>query len=140
VTEQTIGLPRPSDLTDSEREQMRERWTAFYVEIGYQPVFVAPFYVVLDSPGRPRINHVLHLLLTVFTFGVWAIVWFGLAVARPPVVSTRWTLSIDQWGYPHSSDTLHGPQYRNGRVGHFDARGRFREWDYSDRSPSRSGT
>jgi hypothetical protein len=30
----------------------------------------------------PPINHVLHLLLTVLTFGVWGFVWALLAVQR----------------------------------------------------------
>jgi hypothetical protein len=29
---------------------------------------------------RKGTNHILHLLLTLFTFGLWLIVWFGSSV------------------------------------------------------------
>lgn len=29
---------------------------------------------------KPRINHVLHLILTLVTLGVWGIVWIGLGL------------------------------------------------------------
>lgn len=29
---------------------------------------------------RPKANHVLHLILTLITVGLWAIVWIGVAV------------------------------------------------------------
>lgn len=32
----------------------------------------------------PKVNHVLHLLITVFTFGLWAFVWFWLAIWTGP--------------------------------------------------------
>ena len=32
--------------------------------------------------ARPKINHVLHLILTLVTFGVWGIVWVVLAIGH----------------------------------------------------------
>jgi hypothetical protein len=32
---------------------------------------------------RPQCNHLLHFFLTIATFGVWAMVWFGLSVSPP---------------------------------------------------------
>lgn len=29
---------------------------------------------------RPGTNHILHFFITIFTFGLWAIVWFMLSV------------------------------------------------------------
>jgi len=53
--------------------------------------------VVLTYGRRP--NHVLHLLLTVLTFGLWAVVWAvlafgGLSSARP----SRVMLTVDPHG------------------------------------------
>ena len=33
---------------------------------------------------RPAPNHVLHLLLSCITFGLWLIVWFAAAIANSP--------------------------------------------------------
>ena len=33
---------------------------------------------------RQGTNHILHLILTLITFGLWVIVWFGSAVAAAP--------------------------------------------------------
>lgn len=30
--------------------------------------------------SRPKINHVLHLLLSLVTFGLWAIIWIGISI------------------------------------------------------------
>lgn len=119
---------RECAVDDEIRLRSCEDWTRFFVEQGYQPALQHRFHTVFDSPGRPRINHVLHLLLTIFTFGLWAPVWLGLALFRPPIAPARWTLWIDECGWPHSSDSLHGPQYREGRLGHVDRLGRFRAW------------
>lgn len=37
---------------------------------------------------RQSANHVLHLLLTLVTFGVWGVVWFLLALSPSPPVCT----------------------------------------------------
>lgn len=29
---------------------------------------------------RPKANHVLHLILTIITLGVWGFIWLGVAV------------------------------------------------------------
>jgi hypothetical protein len=29
---------------------------------------------------RPGVNHILHLILTLLTFGIWLIVWIGVSV------------------------------------------------------------
>ena len=44
--------------------------------------------------GKPT-NHILHLLLTVFTAGIWAIVWIILAVTGG---ETRFKLAVDEYG------------------------------------------
>jgi len=53
---------------------------------------------VLTFAGRTRPNHVLHLLLSVFTFGAWLLVWvvltFAMAIDRP----SRVMLTVDPYG------------------------------------------
>jgi hypothetical protein len=45
--------------------------------------------------GKP-INHVLHLLVTVFLFGLWLPVWIILAIDRG---EKRTTVSVDETGH-----------------------------------------
>jgi hypothetical protein len=52
------------------------------------------FYAIVAS-GQP-VNHLLHLLLTVFTVGLWALVWYYLAVTSGSV--TRVRLAVDEYG------------------------------------------
>lgn len=42
-----------------------------------------------------KVNHVLHLILTLVTFGLWAIVWLGLAVFGG---ESRHMVSVDVYG------------------------------------------
>jgi hypothetical protein len=39
------------------------------------------YQAVLVRPGT-KVNHILHLLLTLITLGVWAIVWIFLAITH----------------------------------------------------------
>lgn len=41
----------------------------------------APSYVILTR--RAPVNHVLHGVLTIATFGLWAVVWVTLAGRKP---------------------------------------------------------
>jgi hypothetical protein len=36
-----------------------------------------------------KVNHVLHLLLSVFTLGFWLIIWLLVGNSRPPIVCTE---------------------------------------------------
>ncbi len=51
---------------------------ARYVQAGWAVESRSETMAVLKSGDRP--NHVLHLLITIFTCGFWAFVWFLLAV------------------------------------------------------------
>ena len=46
-----------------------------------------------------RVNHVLHLLLTLVTFGVWAIAWLALAMFGG---EKRTIVHVDEWEHPGS--------------------------------------
>ena len=67
------------------------------IAAGAQVEHVGDATVVLTYGRRP--NHVLHLLLTLLTFGLWAVVWAvlafgGLSSARP----SRVMLTVDPYG------------------------------------------
>lgn len=56
---------------------------------------LGPFQLLLVQPGQ-RVNHILHLLLTLVTLGFWAIAWIVVAVdARP---EERHILFVDEKG------------------------------------------
>jgi hypothetical protein len=42
-----------------------------------------------------RCNHVLHLLVSVLTFGIWVIVWIFMAIAN---AERRMSISVDDFG------------------------------------------
>jgi hypothetical protein len=42
-----------------------------------------------------RVNHVLHLILTLVTLGLWVFVWIALALFGG---EKRMTVSVDEWG------------------------------------------
>ena len=44
--------------------------------------------------GR-RPNHLLHLVLSVITFGIWLFVWLGIAAFGG---ESRFRLSVDEYG------------------------------------------
>jgi len=52
------------------------------------------YYAVVAS-GHP-LNHLLHLFLTIFTAGLWALVWYYLATTAGRV--TRFRLAVDEYG------------------------------------------
>lgn len=51
-------------------------------------------YTAVMVKGR-RVNHILHLILTLVTFGLWAIVWLILALTTG---ETRRTVRVDDAG------------------------------------------
>ena len=53
-----------------------------YLLLGYRLESRTDTRATVVKGKRP--NHVLHLLLTVFTLGVWAIVWIILSITSPP--------------------------------------------------------
>lgn len=56
-----------------------EKWTEHFA-----PVEAHPQVVVnqINAPAKKRVNHALHLVLTILTVGLWAPVWIILAIAN----------------------------------------------------------
>ena len=57
------------------------RWTAQRVPYPQAPSFVVNNSNVVGYVGRTGPNHVLHLLLTIFTCGLWLPVWIIVTIA-----------------------------------------------------------
>jgi len=51
------------------------------------------YQAVIVKGHRP--NHILHLILTIITFGIWAIVWILVTLIGG---EKRRVVSVDEWG------------------------------------------
>ena len=51
------------------------------------------YQAVLVYGHRP--NHILHLILTIFTLGFWGIIWIALVVLGG---EKREVVQVDEWG------------------------------------------
>jgi hypothetical protein len=92
----TGKLPGPSEsnLEAPQRKEMLDR--AIGVKIGdggHLEHRVGDYEAVIKTGSKP--NHVLHLVLTIFTLGLWGIVWLILAFGTHERTST---LSVDEHG------------------------------------------
>ena len=66
-----------SAWTKTNAEKLDAKITALTIQ-GYRVEFRSDTQAVMVKGKRP--NHVLHLLLTIFTLGLWGIVWIILAI------------------------------------------------------------
>lgn len=66
---------------------------ADYVNAGWRVESQGDGYAVVVFGNRP--NHILHLILTLVTFGFWAIVWLIIGLSSR---ETRRTLHVDSQG------------------------------------------
>lgn len=89
VPEQT----QPTVVTSERRREQLSRAVQSQVVAGWQVQSQGEFEVVLVKGRRP--NHVLHLILTLVTFGFWVIVWIILALS---VHQYRSIISVDEFG------------------------------------------
>lgn len=83
---------QPSDL-DQRKAVLAER-VAYYVGYGYRPESQTETQAVMVSGHRP--NHILHLILTILTGGLWGIfVWLPIAVFGG---EKRKVITVDEYG------------------------------------------
>jgi hypothetical protein len=79
VSEIETGSGTPGRMTDEERKKiLADRIQLNIVQGGSRVESQSDFQAVLVRGHRP--NHVLHALLTIFTLGLWAIVWIGIGI------------------------------------------------------------
>jgi hypothetical protein len=68
----------PEQRTDEERKAALTKRVVSFTRKGWRVETRSDYQVTLVRGHRP--NHLLHLLLTVLTVGLWAIVWICLAI------------------------------------------------------------
>jgi hypothetical protein len=89
-------LPPPSKtkLSDAKRGELLAKVGTYKVGHSDQRVeHQGDHKAVLVSGSKP--NHLLHLILTVLTFGLWAIVWIIVAISGG---EKRNTVAVDEYG------------------------------------------
>lgn len=82
-------------VSDAERLRLLHDAVGVYLMAGYQLRGTSGYQAVVGSDPKP-VNHVLHLLIAVFTCGLWAIVWLLLALTAPKGSTIH--VSVDEQG------------------------------------------
>lgn len=74
------------------------------VQTGARVVFFSPYEVVLVRFPVPMSasSHILHLLLTMFSGGLWAIIWIAQATGRGR--PRRYGIGVDTFGNLYGFD------------------------------------
>ena len=79
--------------TADERKQMLAELIANRVVQGYRVETQSDFQAIIIK-GKP-VNHILHLILSIFTLGIWLFVWLLLAITGG---EKREIARVDEWG------------------------------------------
>lgn len=82
-----------TERSDTERKSLLEQQIISYVSRGWRLDTQTDFAAVLSS-GK-RLNHILHLLLSIVTFGIWIIFWIVMGITNK--IATV-TISVDKFG------------------------------------------
>ena len=82
-----------TERSDSERKSILEKQIIFYASAGWSLETQTEFAAVMSS-GK-RLNHILHLLLSVVTLGFWLIIWLFLLMVNR---ITKKTIRVDKFG------------------------------------------
>lgn len=82
-----------TERSETERKSLLEKQIISYVSRGWRLDTQTDFAAVL-SYGK-RLNHILHLLLSIVTFGIWIIFWIVMGLTHK--IATV-TISIDKFG------------------------------------------
>ena len=91
--------PPRQPMPDTERKRRLSQNVATALAQGWRVESQSDELAVLIKGRRP--NHVLHLILSLLTLGVWLLVWLGLVIFGG---EKRRTLSIDQFGAVQDSE------------------------------------
>lgn len=86
---QSQTAPMPAE----QRRQIIDSAVNEFVTGGYRVESRSEFQAVFVRGKRP--NHLLHLILTIVTLGLWGIVWIYLAVVKH---EKRMVVSVDEYG------------------------------------------
>lgn len=80
-------------ITPDERKAKLDALIVDWTRGGWKLETRSDYQAVISKGHRP--NHILHLLLTIFTLGLWAIVWIIVSITSR---EKRKTLAVDENG------------------------------------------
>ena len=84
-----------SKKTADERKEVLARQIANQIAQGRRVESQGDFQAVMVQGHR--VNHVLHLILSLLTLGIWLIVWVALVIFGG---EKREVIQVDEWGTP----------------------------------------
>jgi hypothetical protein len=76
-----------------ERKELLARAVASEIRQGWRVESQSDYQAVIVKGSKP--NHILHLILTLVTLGLWAIVWIAVAMFGG---EKRGVIGIDEYG------------------------------------------
>lgn len=85
--------PAATPMPAEQRRQIIDTAVNEFVHGGYRLESRSEYQAVFVKGKRP--NHLFHLLLTIFTLGLWGIVWIILSVTSH---EKRMVVSVDEYG------------------------------------------
>lgn len=88
MTEETI-IKKSAE----QRKELLARAVASEIRQGWRIESQSDYQAVIVKGSKP--NHILHLILTLVTLGLWAIVWIALAIFGG---EKRGVIEIDEYG------------------------------------------
>jgi hypothetical protein len=80
------GSEWPTQLSDAERREALDQRVAWWVSRGWSVQSRTDTQAVLATGHRP--NHLLHLILSVLTLGLWLLVWIFVALGAKEQLAT----------------------------------------------------
>jgi len=83
-------------LSEQERVQILNNAVYSWIANGWTCEASNPPYAILSS--KKKVNHWLHLFLTLFTFSFWILIWAAIALTAGTV---RYQLFVDENGKVH---------------------------------------
>lgn len=89
-----VEAPSTARKTGDERKELLARTISGQVAGGSRVESQSDFQAVVVR-GKP-VNHVLHLVLTLFTLGIWSTVWLALTIFGG---EKRSMVTVDEFGH-----------------------------------------
>ena len=84
-------------ITDSKRQMLLSNASTPFYSQGWTVQSQNPYQIVLTKSKAKKINHILHLLVTLLT-GVWLFVWLYLVFSNQNSGTETKVISIDESG------------------------------------------
>jgi hypothetical protein len=88
--------PTVNKWSPDQRKQALAQSVAGEVRSGWKVQSQSDYQAVMIQEGK-RVNHILHLILTILTAGLWAIVWIILVLTRKR--EKLEVINVDEYGH-----------------------------------------